>query len=254
MARETYPLRYAIVNSVSQVEKKFNLQSAATWEPVFLAQPGTILPVIADRASHLVDVFQWGIPLHVQDRLYENIAVENILQHWKVPQKARAVLLRLIRQRRCLVLSNCFMISTEENWQKPYCVYLPGQRLFTMAAVWNIIPEQGYGFAILTQPANHFLRKLNQTRMPLIIDEKEMKTWLQGKMSYSHITSLLRHVYSSSNINAYPVDAQLMQAETNNKQLLQPTGELIVPESVQVINEKLIPLGWGHRKGNDDLD
>ncbi len=252
MAREIYPLRYAIVSSSSSIENKFNLQSAANWQPVYLAQPGAAFPVVADRASHLVDVFHWGIPLHQKDKIYENIAVENILQHWKVPQKARSILLRLIRQRRCLVFSNCFMISIEDNWQKPYCVYLPGQRLFTMAAVWNIIPEQGYGFAILTQPANHFLRKLNQTRMPLIIDEKEMNTWLQGKMSYSHITSLLRHVYSSSNLNAYPIDPALVQNNCNEKQLLQPVGELLAPQTMQVINEKLVPLGWGHRRGSDD--
>lgn len=250
MAREFYSLRYAMASTSQQVENKFNLQSAMDWQPVFWAKPGEVLPVIADRASHIIDAYHWGIPLHLADKLYDNIAVENILQHWKVPQKARSILLRLIRQRRCLVLSNCFLISTEENWQKPYCVYLPGQRMFTMAAVWNIIPEQGYGFAILTQPANHFLRKLNQARMPLIIDEKEMKTWLKSKMTYSHITSLLRHVYSSSNLNAYPIDPQLIQQEPRDKRLLQPVGELIVPETLHVMNEKLVPLGWGHRKSN----
>ena len=252
MAREIYQVRYAMVSSVSQLEKKFNLQSSVSWQPTYLARPGESHPVVADRANYQIDTFGWGIPLHVADKIYENVAVENILQHWKLKQNARSLLLKLIRQRRCLVFANCFMISSENEWQKPWCVYLPDQRLFTIAAIWNVLPQQGYGYALLTQPANHFLRKLNQSRMPLILDEKEMKTWLQSKISYSHITSLLRHVYSSAKMNAYPIDRKLMQEEHNSKQLLQPIGELIIPESMPVMNEKLIPLGWGHRKGNDD--
>ena len=246
-----YQFRYSIASASEKAERQFNLQSVQPWEPRFLASPGHLLPVIADKTPNLIDLYHWGMPLSAANLMHETIAVENILQHWKVPQRPRAVLLNLIRNRRCVVLANCFMVERNAPQRQPVCVFLPEHRLFSMAAIWNVIPGQGYGFAILNQPANNFLRKLDQEKMPLLLEEKEMRTWLTGKISYSHITSLLRHVYSSAKLNAYPLHAGPWQQQSDNAELLQPAGPPFEEDAIQVMNEKLVPLGWGHQKGKD---
>ena len=245
--------RYAIATQGKALARKLNVQINFDYHPVYNACPDQVLPVLANNDRFEVKQFSWGMMLHPASKKFYDIAVENIFQHWKVPRKLRIPLLKMIREQRCIVLANCFVV-----WQDnlvPYCVYSPEHRLLGLAGLWNRINKDDCdSFSVLTQPANRFMKRLNQERMPLIINENQYQRWLKGPLSYSYITQMLREVFPSSDLNAYPISNAIQDTGMNTAKILKPVGQRIKDESDLLLKDKLVPLGWGRSRPEKESD
>ena len=247
-------LRYAIATKEQALISKLNVKTMFNYHPVYNACHDQFLPVIANSNHYEVNQFRWGLQLHSESKKFYDISVENIFQHWKVTRKLRVPLLRIVREQRCIILANCFIVWKDKDF--PFCVYGPNQRLFGLAGIWHrdFKDPSVFTFSILTQPSNRFLKKLCQDRMPLIISEHQYKRWTKGQLSYSNITQVLREVFPSDELNAYPVRKEIENPENNFVDILKPAGQRIKEESDHLIKEKLVPLGWGRSRPENESD
>ena len=141
---------------------------------------------------------------------------------------------RIIRQQRCLVLADAFVVSIESK--SPYVVYLRNKkRPFAFAGMWDCYMDEQTGdkvnsFAIITVPANKLLQQLNQRRMPVILEQQVESRWLSKTASLSDVLNML-NTFPPELMNAYPISNKIQDITHNDKSLVTPTGKPICEET-----------------------
>ena len=160
-----------------------------------------------------------------------------------------------IRSQRCLVIASAFIEGTTvDGLNKPYLVYLR-KRPFAFAGVWDtwVNPESKMAvnsFSIITTTANEVLQKIPHHRMPIILHHENYSAWLNTSTDLGKVTELLRP-YPASEMNAYPISADIKNPKNNVKELLNPTGERLFPEFEIRVSSELEEKGFGGRKRDD---
>lgn len=261
--------RYVITAEVSSIEKRFNLSLKSEIEiiPNYNVGPGQFAPVILNHNPKELILSRFGYTPSWKEkssRLTINARVDNKdtnpnddmnyfkrggspgIFHHKYWSSA-------IRNQRCIVIADAFYEgSKEDKLNKPYLVHMRNkQRPFAMAGVWSQFTDkdgvQQSCFAILTVPANKLLHKIGHHRSPVIIPNHLIQNYLLQELR--DISSLLVP-YDSSFMNAYPVSSRMKNWKENDKSLVNPIGELLVPEFEDKMIEKIKLEGMGDRKNN----
>jgi putative SOS response-associated peptidase YedK len=168
-----------------------------------------------------------------------------------------------IREQRGLFPVDYFIVESEEG--KPYVIFLKNKkRPIALACVWDawkkeILDNLVYGFSVVTVPVFGEFAKVGIKQIPLILTEYHYKTWLKTDSSLSQITPLL-NPYPENYLNAYPISNKILTCTDNERELIEPIGELLVKEEKTVIgyqnhgrrktkdSEEKQP--WGERMGN----
>lgn len=159
-----------------------------------------------------------------------------------------------IRQRRCLVIANGFYEGPEkEKLSKPYLFYLTGQKLFAMAGIYETWVDEETGevvnsFAIITTVSNRATQLMGHHRSPVILSEKDERTWLNANAPLHDITQLLEP-YNYKDLNGYPVNPAMKSPKATGAQLIEPTGPLLIPEEDFNITYKRV---YKNKKDRDD--
>ena len=167
-----------------------------------------------------------------------------------------------IRSQRCLVIASAFIEGPPNpGFSKPYMVYLRNhQNPFAMAGIWDtwynpVIHETIYSFSIITTTANSLLRKISNSRMPVILSDREAIKWINPETELSCITGMLNHC-DSKLMNAYPVSPRINNPDENDKLLIQPAGARLLPEDENKSYQRVVINGYHHstkeHKGNTD--
>jgi putative SOS response-associated peptidase YedK len=146
---------------------------------------------------------------------------------------------RIIREQRCLVLADAFIVGINTN---PYLVYLKDdKKAFGMAGLWNTtIDENGqeiHSFGILTTVANPLIRKLGYDRMPVVIREKNERRWFSKSTELSQVLAML-NPYPHHLMNAYPISDKIKDVEQNDLSIIQPVGSRIYSERLSMPSRK----------------
>jgi putative SOS response-associated peptidase YedK len=150
------------------------------------------------------------------------------------------------------VLADFFIEGpAKEKLDKPFLVYLKDCQPFAMAGIWDewANPETGEivkSFSIITTTANSLLQKIPHHRSPVILAERDERTWLQSN-DLAEVTALLKP-YDASLMNAYPIDKAIKSPKNNSIDLLQPIGDSLVQDLEMIVQKELVLHGMGEGK------
>lgn len=219
--------RYTIVSNSASIKKEFQLDEVQPLEPYYNAVPSYQLPVITSQSSHTVSFFRWGlIPNWAKDRSFGNKTIN--ARSETIQEKASFKM--PIRQKRCLVLANCYF-----EWQKkadgskiPHLIYCMDQRLFAMAGIWDTWHDPSSkkwvnSFSIITVPAAPRTQVLHE-RMPAILTPDQRAIYLDSNTVMTEVLSFLQP-YENEQMNAMPLGNLVNTPNQNTKEILQPIGD-----------------------------
>ena len=129
---------------------------------------------------------------------------------------------RLIKSKRCLVLSDGFF-----EWQKrvdkktPYRIFLKNEEPFAFAGIWDHWGEgdnQFYSFSIITTAPNKLVATIHD-RMPVILDPDDEALWLQDSTPMNRVVSMLRS-YPAEKMECYEVSPKVNTPSNNTVEIL----------------------------------
>lgn len=255
--------RYVNVSKIEAVERRFQVRSdhPEMYRIHVNIGPGSKAPVITQEHPELLQFYTFGLtPSWSKKRMYlfnARSEGDHNPENDRRYTGARGIISKpsfrsAIRSRRCLVVADAFIEGPEkEKLEKPYLVYLKdGKRPFAFAGIYEewtdketgeIIP----GFSIITTVANEVTHKIGHHRSPVILHPEQEKRWLDPALSLQEVTSMLAP-YPGEEMNAYPIDKAIKNPRAEGIQLLQPTGQRIIPEYDYVFYEDLRLEGMGH--------
>lgn len=238
--------RYTIIAKAEVIEKKFNVKVPESYSPTYNAAPTQALPIITNKNPACISFFQWGLMSSWSQEKYSgskliNARVESITK--KVSFK------NAFTQRRCLVLADGFY-----EWKRyskkskiPYRIQLNSKELFAFAGLWEEYTDANQclvqTFTIITKEANSAISKIHN-RMPVILDSKSEKAWLNSSLTSGEQLDLLKQ-NNAQELEYYTVSSSVNSVSNNNPQLILPS-----PPTDQFGNLTLFSLSNEMRGGN----
>lgn len=162
----------AIERLVEQIDTKLARQQGK--RDIMPSQMATII-----RAGQLgteLTTMNWGFPAVTGSGLVINGRVESVNEKPMFRQN--------IISRRCIIPAAGFYEWNEER--EKFTFDMPDTPVIYLAGIWNSYQEQDR-FVILTTQANASMKPVHD-RMPLLLDESEIISWLYDK----EVTTILR--------------------------------------------------------------
>ncbi|MAY83363.1 MAG: hypothetical protein CMP59_04440 [Flavobacteriales bacterium] len=255
--------RYVIVSSVKTIAEKFQVQANIDFTSNFNIAAGQRAPIITSENPEELSLSHFGFtPFWAKKRTYViNARAEGDHNKENDPNytASKGIIKKpffraAIRSKRCLIPADAFIEgTTKEKLDKPYLVYMEnGERPFAFAGIYDewIDKESGEvypNFAIITCRPNPLLQKIPHHRMPVILDERNYREWLNKETALSEVTSLLEP-YDHRKMNAYPLDPEIKRVKTNSREALKAIGQPLVEKQTFSIENSLELLGMGESK------
>lgn len=259
--------RYVQVSKLEVVEKRFNViaETPELFTPNFNIGAGSNALVITCEEPRKLQWFQFGYsPPWAKKQMYLlNARAEGDANKTNDTKYSggmgiiqKPAFQEAIRYKRCLVIADCFYEgSFEEGLNKPYIVYVRERKPFAFAGLYSTWVHKESGevkntFAIITTWPNELMQKIGHHRCPVILPQSAESVWLKKDAPLSYITPLL-HPPPAKYINAYPVSTAVKNLKNNSKELVQPLGERIYPETELLIRQETVLQGMGSKKRDE---
>ena len=255
--------RYIEVQKVETIEKRFNVKApnGLDYRPGYNISPGEKAPVITNEQPDALQVYRFGLtPFWSKKQMYLfNARAEGDKNSKNDPRYTgsreifrKPAFRKPVRSQRCLVIADAFIEgTTEEGLNRPFVIYLKHhQRPFAFAGIWDRWedPSKGEvveGFSIITTVANDLIRKLPHHRSPVILPKEAEKTWLSDHTPLDEVLDLLKP-YPAEYMNAYPIGNRIKPPRAEGRELIEPVGERLEPESDFQVRKDLHLRGMGN--------
>lgn len=205
--------RYSQTHDMAELMARFSAkQPSVPVHPSFNIAPGQEAAVIA---GGVVRVLKWGfIPGWAGAEIKEgfiNARAEGIT--------ARPTFRTAFYKSRCLVPADGFYEWAHSSGEKvPYRFELKDKGLFGMAGVYD---EATRTFAVITAAANAVVRCVHH-RMPVILDPKYEKLWLDMRASDTEDLLPIFRPYESALMHGYKVSSFVNSPGNNSPDCLKP--------------------------------
>ena len=257
--------RTVVVSKVEIIEKVFQVKANKQLEkfkPSYNLSIGQLSPVVLSENKHELTLAKFGLtPAWAKKEMYLfNARSEGDGNKENSPSYTGGMGIinkpsfrNLIRNRRCLVIADAFYEGSEkEGLSKPYLFYVKDRRPFAFAGLYDKWLNQETGeevlsYTIITTWANKLLAHIGHHRSPVILSKNAEHTWLRENAPLSHITQLL-HPFPPELMNGYPVSPEVKSPKNNSKELVEPLGQRLIPETTIQIKEEYKTEGMGERK------
>lgn len=185
---------------------RFNLHQQLQFSPINnLVNPGVTIPIITHDKINLVWLMKWGlIPFWAKD---EKIG-RNLFNARAETVSEKPAFRKAFKSQRCLVPSNGFFEwKVEGNKKVPYYFEVENRPLFAYAGIYDIWEEpvggkQVYTFTIITTTPNHQVKPIHD-RMPVILETKNEKIWLDQSIHPESLVELLKPSLEHLNVKQY---------------------------------------------------
>lgn len=251
------------MQKVDVLENRYNavFDTPELYTPGYNIGPGKVAPVITNNAPEKIQLMRFGmVPFWARkDMLLINARSEGDHNKDNNPDykggkgiSQKPAFRKPIRSQRCLVPADAFIEgTTTERLSKPYLVYLQEHvRPFSFAGIWDTWEDPKTGkhiesFAIITTVANMLMQQLPHHRSPVILERHNEAKWLKSQAPLADILRLLSP-YDSNKMNAYPIDKAIKNPKKDSPDLIQPTGERILPETAIKVSKDLRLQGMGN--------
>lgn len=205
------------------IEDRFDVKvDPGEYKPRYNSAPSQDLAVISNENPNELTYYKWGlIPFWAKDKSIGNKMInakaETILEKpsFKNPFK----------RKRCLVLSDGFYEWKKINPKEkvPYRIKMEDDSLFAMAGIWDTWKdEEGKpvnSFAIITTTPNELMENIH-TRMPVIVDKKHEKDWLN--VSDTDFLQSLLKPYPAKEMTAYSISKLVNYPKNDSAEILKP--------------------------------
>lgn len=189
--------------------------------------PSSIVPLVVEEASgRRLERARWGlVPFWADDPSIGSRLTNARAEGVATKPSFRAA----FRQRRGLLLADAYFewqVVPGKKGKQPWCIRLPGDAPFGMAALWERWTPKGQPdaeplitCAVITTEANEATRDIHH-RMPVIIAPDDMARWLDPSTTSDVAESLLRP-YGGA-MSMWPVSTRVNTTAFDDAELLTP--------------------------------
>ncbi|HEX9759048.1 MAG TPA: SOS response-associated peptidase [Nitrospiria bacterium] len=211
--------RYSQTLDVSKLIERFKVKPPPfKLSPRYNIAPSQDAPVIVNLEEHSLKMFRWGlIPSWAKD---PSIGQKMINARLETLQE-KPSFKRLIRKKRCLVISDGFYEWKKESNGKtktPMRVFLKSREPFAFAGLWdtwkNAEGIETHSFTIITTEAIASIKTIHE-RMPVILDPKIEESWLDPELEPSQVLASLTPFPTPEKMEFYPV-SKLINSPKND--------------------------------------
>ncbi|NCB67426.1 MAG: SOS response-associated peptidase [Bacteroidia bacterium] len=189
-----------------------------------------------------MELFKWGlIPAWVKDEKSANDLRSNTLNAKSETIFDKPSFRKAITTQRCIIPINGFIEwQTLDKEKQPYFIKPNDESLFLLGGLYDkwINPETGEflnTFSIITTEANPLMAEIHNSkkRMPLILDDKNIDTWLDKKSSKDVIQRIFRP-YDQTKMTAYQI-SKMVNSTKNNRNIPEILNPIeVMPEQGQL--------------------
>lgn len=214
--------RYALSVEKEALLSYFNVDELGfDHEAMYNIAPGTYIPTfIAHRGKLRSGKLRWGlVPSWSQD---EKIAYKLI--NARAETLAEKPSFRYsFRRKRCVIPADSFYEwkHLSDGSKQPMRILLPDKPLFVMAGLYDTWTrpngEKLHTCTIVTTKANEFMSAIHH-RMPVILNQREMLTWLNCEEQEPQKLEFLLKPYTETPMQAYAVTPLVNSAKNNSRQ------------------------------------
>jgi putative SOS response-associated peptidase YedK len=175
------------------------------------------LPIITNEDLNRIQIFKWGlIPHWVKDEKTAKKIQTRTLNARAESIHEKTSFRSIIKKQRCLVLADGFFEWRHYKGQSfPYYIRIKNHESFALAGIWNkwtnpTNQKNLKTYSIITTKANPLLQKVHnkRKRMPVLLQRKDEKKWLNIDLQKEEIDSLLIS-YDETQMEAYPVSRHI---------------------------------------------
>jgi putative SOS response-associated peptidase YedK len=135
---------------------------------------------------------------------------------------------RQLEQHRCLLpVSGFYEWKPAGKFKQPYRFAATKEDgLLSLACIWEVDQILGHDqvcFAILTGPPNSVAKPIHD-RMPIILPDSALDTWLNPEAAVSDLLNLLKP-FPASQLRAYPVSRRVSNPANEGPDLIKPAAD-----------------------------
>jgi len=218
--------RFQISKVVDDIQLRFHVDVEAEWtKQIFNAAPGMMLPVITNAEPAKLQLYKWGlIPAWAKDALIGNKLINARAESLSEKPSFKLAL----EHRRCLIPANGFFEWKKDGAAKlPFRICFPDDRLFAFAGLWDTWKDTEerliHSFTIITTSPNALMQPIHD-RMPVILEPKSEKEWMDPGIQTEEAISLLKP-YPEGELQAYQVSSLVNNVRNDGPQLVLPFVE-----------------------------
>lgn len=139
-----------------------------------------------------------------------NAQSEKLFKHYLYRESAMT--------RRCIIPVTGFFEPHEHN-KKKYPFFIQGKenQPLGLAGIYSVIGTY-ITFSILTKKASPLLEKIHnlKKRQPVILEEEQIKSWLDSNISQEAVRDIIHTDYSESKLEAYSVSKGLFSPKVDS--------------------------------------
>ncbi len=210
------------------IEERFDVKVDNTrYRPRYNCAPSQDLAVVSNLFPAELSYFRWGlIPFWAKEK-----SIGNKLINAKAETIAEKPSFKnSLKKKRCLVLSDGFYEwkITGKKERVPYRITMRNMGLFAMAGIWDTWKEADgnmiHSFAIITTAPNKLMEDIH-SRMPVILEQKDEKSWLTNEDPI-FLQRMLKP-YPENEMTAYPVSKLINSPANDFPDVLRPAENLI---------------------------
>jgi len=186
-----------------------------------IAPTQDVITIINDGSKNRVGLLKWGlIPSFAKDQKIGismiNAKSETLME--KPSFKSS------FQTKRCVILADSFYEwKKEDNKKIPMRIGLNNHQIFPMAGLWStfIKPDGSkiHSTTIITTKANALMSEIHD-RMPVILNDESVKTWLNPRNHDLNMLSKVLQPYDSKAMYSYPVSSVVNNARNEMKECI----------------------------------
>jgi len=216
--------RYTLIAKNEKIKERFNVETPFVHKPRYNACPSQLMPVITNTSPNGLSLFYWGLTANFSNnknvsRKLINARVESLTE--------KGFYKRTLESRRCIVPADGFY-----EWKHigkktsiPYRIALKSEGLFSFAGLWeefeNNPGEFVHTFTIITTNSYGGMETIHD-RMPLILDQKTEKSWLDNNLATNEHMEILLNA-GHHDLYIHPVSSLVNSPGNDFPSLITPT-------------------------------
>lgn len=209
---------------VEYLDEEYQIKDIPLFDlPRYNVAPGQeVISILHDGTKYRVGNLKWGfIPSYAKD---ENIGFSMINAKSETIFEKRSFI-ESVKSKRCVVLADSFYEWKKENNQKiPMRILVKDKKIFPIAAIYNTYQtKEGkkiHTVSLLTTEANELMKTIHE-RMPVILNQKSLSTWLNIAYKDSNVLSDCFKSYPSEFMEMYQVSKDVNKASIDEPYLIQ---------------------------------
>jgi putative SOS response-associated peptidase YedK len=217
--------RYAIPDPTDIPIRFKATRSGYDLKPRYNAAPSEDLPVVVNTGENHIELMRWGlVPFWAKDI---NIGYKMINARAETLQMKPSFRKALSLQR-CIVPAGGFFEWKHIDKEKvPYYIFLKNTQVFGFAGLYDVWHDkQGKelkNYTIITTQPNSLVGAIHN-RMPVILEQKDEKTWLNPDETEPDRLVTLLHPYPAGEMDAYPVSRLVNSPANDTKAVIEPAA------------------------------